>query len=144
MISSVIIQSGLLDRIKSISAITSLVTNSNGIVEIREDTWQGTDFEYPNIRLEWPLVSPSIEGCNYSAYSHVWKVFSEEDSSKEALDIISVIANNFPVTFNYTTGGQNYNFHGIRISASGMDRPIRVNLRTWQTNLRYQGRISLA
>ena len=132
------IQAGLIAKAKSITAITSLVTNSESIVEIREAEWQGVDFEYPAIRLRLRPTQVPIEDCGPVRIQFVWEVYSEQASSKESMDIATAIISNFPKSWTYTdSGGQEYLFNGIKTSL--IDRPFRIGQRTWQENVEMAG-----
>lgn len=78
--------------LKSNVAITSLLLDPN---EIREDSWKGTDFSYPNIRVKILRTSPYTREANCSQTSGEWilLIFSEQKSSKEADSIAGTIAN---------------------------------------------------
>jgi len=55
------IQTAIVAYLKTKTAITSLLItedNPTGLVEIREDQWQGTEFDYPNIRVRMIGNSP--------------------------------------------------------------------------------------
>ena len=125
------IQEGIITELKSLSAITALVTNSLGDYEIRETEWRGTVFEYPNIRVEMEQV-PSIEGCGYGEIDFTIKVFSESSSSKECSNIAGIVFQTVPRSF--TSNG--ILFTGVICRRLGKALPVGV--RTWQVNVDYQ------
>ena len=75
--------------LKSRASLTSLLVNG-GAEEIREAEWQGTDFQYPNIRVSLDFMPP-IEGCGPIDADVYLEVFSAEKSSKQATIIASKI-----------------------------------------------------
>jgi hypothetical protein len=129
------IQEGIIDKIKSISAITSLVTNSEGVIEVRETDWQGTGFEYPNIRVDMEQV-PSLEGCAYGEIDFFIRVQSEDASSKEAMNISGLVFQNLPRSF-ISNGVY---FSGVICRNIG--RPFRIGQNTWQISNQYQAIVS--
>lgn len=89
--------------LKSQSSITSLLTDPN---EIREVSWKGELFSYPNIRVAAVNIIPHINpSCNQSNGNIIIYVFSEEKSSKQA-DLIAGVIANF--------------IHGRKFTASGI------------------------
>lgn len=123
------IQAGLVEELKSIAAITSTVTAD----EIREDQWSGTEFQYPNLRIDLLNSLPSIEGCNYAEIDFFVRVYSEAASSLECDQIAGVVFQNVPRSF--TKNG--VFFSGVRVVSLGGAK--RVSLREWQANVHYRG-----
>lgn len=93
MISNVDIQSAWIAKLKANTAVTSLVSS----VEVREDSWKGTDFVYPNIRVRLTLLSPQIPNNNCRIFKSDVTImcFSEQKSSKLADQIAGVVAEQF-------------------------------------------------
>lgn len=143
MIGIDIIQKAIIAELKSKSAITSLVTNSDSVVEIREVFWNGTDFEFPSIRVAVQPATPSREGCEYTEFSFSVYVISESTSSKEATEIQTTVISNITNSFTYSDGGTDYRIYGVRVQNGGLIAPVRVNLRLWQNEVRFNGQISL-
>ena len=79
-------QEALVAWLKANTTITAL--DDNFPTEIREETWQGEKFSYPNIRVMCEITAGE---CYENLYS-VISCFSEEKSSKEAQNIAGVIA----------------------------------------------------
>lgn len=138
MITNDIIQAGIISKLKSISAIVALVGS-----EIRESSWQGTDFVYPSIRVDLQPTSPSIEGCNFSEIDFWISVYSEKASSLESSQIQAVIVENMPRSFSYVSGLNTYLFSGVIIPRNGLGSPFRMNERTWTNQITYQGIVSM-
>lgn len=92
------IQEALVAYLKSITAITSLLVDINNVVlgaaEIREDQWQGTEFDYPNIRVRMINNIPlgDSDQCNASTFTVSFMVFDEMASSRKSENISGIIS----------------------------------------------------
>ena len=91
------IQTAIVAYLKTKTAITSLLItedNPTGLVEIREDQWQGTEFDYPNIRVRMIGNSPfgDSDQCNASTFSVSIMTYSEQASSQEADKMSGIIS----------------------------------------------------
>lgn len=75
--------------LKSQPTLTALLL-SPGSTEIRETQWQGSDFDYPAIRVAVDFM-PSINRCGPDNSDVTIEIFSAEKSSKQAVHIASVI-----------------------------------------------------
>lgn len=76
--------------LKSIPATISPVP----VVEVREASWKGDVFTYPNIRVRPVSITPDPNpNCPITIGDIAIDVFSEEKSSKECDDIAGAIAN---------------------------------------------------
>jgi len=80
-------QAALVAWMKANTTITAL--DSNFPTEIREESWQGEKFTYPNIRV---MCEATAGECYDDVYS-VISCFSEQKSSKESQNIAGVVAN---------------------------------------------------
>lgn len=127
------IQAGLITKLKSLTAVTAEVTTS----EIRESQYQGTEFIYPNVRLDLLPTIPSIEGCSYADISFYVRVFSEGASSQECDRIAGKVAQGLhSVSF---TENDVY-FSGVRVRSIGS--ALRVSNRVWQANVQVTAIVS--
>jgi hypothetical protein len=119
-------QSAWISSLKSKTAITSLLANAR---EIREIEWQGTDFDFPAVRVGIDFM-PSIERCGPDDAEVIIEVFSDEKSSKKATQIASLI---------YTTyHGKAFTQNGVRFSTvivREVERPDR-SIYAWQRNIK--------
>ena len=79
-------QAALVAWLKANTTVTDL--NSNFPTEIREETWQGEKFTFPNIRVMCEITA----GECYDDIFSIISAFSEQDSSKEAQNIAGVVA----------------------------------------------------
>ena len=92
------IQAALVAYLKSLTAVTSQLVTIDGIAigatEIREDQWQGTEFEYPNIRVRMISDIPygDSDQCNASSFTASVMVFSQDYSSQQADRISGIIS----------------------------------------------------
>lgn len=92
------IQAAIVAYLKSLTAVTSQLVSVDGTVvgasEIREDQWQGTEFEYPNIRIRMISNAPygDSDQCNASTFTVSIMVFSQEYSSQKADRISGIIS----------------------------------------------------
>lgn len=79
-------QAAVVAWLKANTTVTDL--DSNFPDEIREETWQGEDFTYPNIRVSCEITA----GECYDDLFCVISSFSEQKSSKESQNIAGVVA----------------------------------------------------
>ena len=91
------IQTAIIAYLKAKSAIYSLlitIDNTTGYQEIREDQWQGTEFDYPNIRVRMISNAPfgDSDQCDASTFTVSIMVFSQDYSSQEADKISGIIS----------------------------------------------------
>lgn len=98
------VQMAVIAYLKGNASVTALLPDSN---EIREDSWKGADFSYPNIRVKILRTAPNSREANCSQTLGEWilLVFSEQKSSKEA-DLIAGAISNI--------------LHGRKFSSSGV------------------------
>ena len=85
------IQEALVTYTKTLTDVTDLL--EDGATEIREDSWQGTEFSYPNIRINVINNEPLDATCNLCRITVSYMVFSESYSSKESDTIAGVVHN---------------------------------------------------
>lgn len=119
-------QAAIVAYLKSKTAITSELPA--GATEIREDTWQGTDFTYPNIRVRLIDNTP-IAGrdCNLNRITFSCMVFSEEYSSQQADRITGIIIETL-----HDTAFSSNNF-SFSLRGTSLVPAIRVDERTWRS-----------
>jgi len=77
-----------------LKASSSLIAQlPDGTKGVREQYWRGTDFSYPNVRVELETQvdsSPNVD-CNPALQDWSVHVFSQKQSSQEADDIAGII-----------------------------------------------------
>lgn len=81
------VQTDLVDYTKTLSAVVALLPSS---AEVRELEWQGTDFQYPNVRVSVDLF-PSINGCAPYRAEIKFDCFAEDKFSDNAQAIAGAI-----------------------------------------------------
>lgn len=130
------IQAAIIAYMKSKTAITDeLVTVDGtdlGSTEIREDQWQGDDFDYPNIRVRLIGNSPLDDNCNHSRVTFSCMVFSETPSSLQA-DRIAGIINNSLHENSFTANNITFT---CRIT--NLIPAVRIDARTWRSEALFQ------
>jgi len=130
MIRNDILQTILIADTKSQTAILDEVS----AVEIREFQWQGTEFSYPNIRLEIQSHSPDSDGCAYQNTSARYLVFTEDDSSQRADRIAGIIAQTYHKhNFEAAVNGVTYKLWAMRVAPNGLIPAIRIARNTWRS-----------
>lgn len=133
------VQAAIVAYLKTISDITNeLVTarNSNGADEIREDSWQGREFTYPNIRVRLIDNEPEQPECDLHRVVLSFMVFSEDPSSQEADKIAGIINN--------TLHGRSFQSNNISFSlrTTSLVPAIRVSEQTWRAETLMEARAS--
>ena len=111
MLSNSTIQSAWVATLKANVNITALVP----AVEIREDSYKGTQFTYPNIRVKLGKLVPQNQSNNCQIFRSEVSilVFTEQKSSKQADDIAGVIASEY--------WGKAFSKSGVRFSGITLD-----------------------
>lgn len=114
MLSNSQIQAAWISKLKSLAAVTALVT----ITEIREDLWKGTDFVYPNIRVKLGNLTPTAKNndCRIFDSKVSILVFTEQKSSKLSDDIAGVVAGE--------VWGKGFTLNGVRFTAVTLDELV--------------------
>jgi hypothetical protein len=92
MIDNEDIQQAIVARLKANATLTNML--ASGAAEVREAQWQGRDFLYPCVRVELgpqtSLIKPSP--CTWSRINFSVYAFSEQDSSLQADQVASAVA----------------------------------------------------
>jgi hypothetical protein len=111
MISNSDIQGAWITKLKSIANITTRVP----AVEIREDNYKGTDFNYPMIRVKLGNLTPTAKNNNCLVFNSEVSilVFTEQKSSKQTDDIAGVICTEI--------WGKSFTLNGVRFTAVTLD-----------------------
>ena len=106
MINNALIQQAWITKLSSNTNITARIP----AVEIREDSWKGTDFTYPNIRVQLGDLVPQVPSPNCTVFqSHVSiLIFSEQKSSKQADEIAGIVAQEM--------WGKSFTLNGVKFS----------------------------
>jgi hypothetical protein len=135
------IQSALVAYLKTVPAVTNLlmtVDNPTGTSEIREDQWQGTEFDYPNIRVR--MISNVPLGNNYecakSTFTVSFMAFSQDYSSWEADKIAGIISTSL-IGKSFTQGSIS-----IYLRTTNLIPAVRSDTHTWRAECLMQGTAS--
>ena len=83
------VDAALIAYMKSVSAITTALGK-----EVRETSWQGTDFTYPALRIYTDII-PSNNNCSPERVDAVIEIFDEQKSSKLCQHISGIIQTTF-------------------------------------------------
>ena len=127
-----LVQGALIDYLKGQSDVTDLLPSSD---EIREDQWQGREFDYPNVRLRL-ISNDANDDCNRADITLSWEAYSEEASSYEADKICGKIRSVL-----HNKGFTQSSLH-ISLFSTNLVPAIRRDTRTWRSELLMRGIVS--
>lgn len=128
------IRGALIDYMKSKTTITTAL---GGSTEIRERQWQGTEFDYPAIRVKVGGAVPQQAGeCDIFDCPISILVFSEEASSSQADDIAGII--------NTVLHRRSFTSNNVRFMlwTTRLVEAIREDTRTWRSEVLIQATVS--
>lgn len=141
MISHASFQEQVIDELQAFGALTLLVP----AVEIRELQWQGTEFAYPNIRVDVRTQTPEGGGqCRpkISIESFVVVAFSEGDSSLECEQIcFQIIEALFGTQLEDLAPSQGPTWRCETINLATFNAPRRAAERVWRGEVIFRGRV---
>lgn len=133
MLDNKVIQAVLIAYLKSKSDIATEVTHSS-VVDIREDQYQGTEFNYPNIRVRLISNTPLNDSdCNLNRIYFGIQVFTNDASSLNSDRIAGII---------------NQNLHDRSFNASNITFSLRTtnlvpaqrsNIQEWRSEVLMTG-----
>ena len=124
------IQAAIVAKLKAATNVTALVP----AVEIRENQWQGVEFDYPNIRVRMISNTPQdFEGCDIVDFTLGVQVHSEEASSYQADRIAGIIQS--------VLHGHPWSTADLLITlrTSNLVPAIRSDARTWRAEVLMTG-----
>ena len=128
------IRSALISYMKTKTLITNALGNTT---EIREGQWQGTEFDYPCIRVKTGPAVPQMAGeCNVFDCSVSIMVFSEMAQSSQADDIAGII-NTVLHRRGFSHGGVNFMMWTTRLIEA-----VREDTTTWRSEVLIQATVS--
>src|ERR1035437_10142192 len=132
MISVSDIQAAFVTSLKADTLVTAVMLAD----EIRENQWQGKDFIYPNIRIDMlPERPATMSNCEGNYVDVLFRVFSEQTSSKEANDIAVQIANKFH-NKSITMSGRSF-----LLVCTSLVPANRIDKNTWEAQARFTGTV---
>jgi hypothetical protein len=131
MIANNTIQAAIVAKLKTNSTLTTWLTAKSAGSEIRESSWQGTEYVYPAVRVETGTqqAGPENSVCYLTTGEIPFSVlsFSEGDSSQEA-DELAALVNAALVGQRITGSG----FSSLLIQSDGLTHAARTGERIWR------------
>jgi len=127
MIGNDIVQAAIIAKMKGNGAIIAVLNSSN---EIKEAQWQGVSFLYPAVRVNIGTQSNDRGSpfCNFGYLPFSVKVFSEQESSLQADNIMGII--NTQLHGSYAVGTA---MILNQIECIGLIGAIRISGQLWQS-----------
>lgn len=139
MISDELVQADLIAKLKTITAVTSLLPD--GVSGIKELQWQGDTFQYPGVRLDLEnneYVFDEQERCQLQYVEFSLYIFSQERSSKQCSQIKGLLATAL-VGLGFT--GTNAKYTRLRLVDNVP--AIREDERTWRSQIKLGSRVQI-
>lgn len=127
MIDNNLIQAALISKLKADTNLIAFLAQYNASDEIREASYQGTVFAYPNVRIELGTQIETGEPPCYSEIPFTVYCHSEENSSKQANELAGFV-NDALIRKNFSGTG----FTSGRIITDGTISARRTTERIWQ------------
>jgi len=126
------IQAALIAKLK---ANTTIVAELASSADIKEDQYQGTEFNYPGVRVQLNSNESLTQdaNCPHTRIGLSLLIFTEDDSSLEADRIAGIIHNELHA--------QQFTINGIAISlhTTNLIPAIRSDIRTWRSQILMSG-----
>lgn len=139
MISNSQVQEAWITKSKANTNITAQVSAA----EVREDSWKGTDFAYPNIRVKMGDLTPAARNADCNTFHSMVsiQVFGEQKSSKQTDDIAGVIATEYVGT-TFTING--VRVYGITLESLSPATPLENDPNSWVASANFNTMVSPA
>jgi len=146
MISHASFQEQVIDTLQAYSDLTDLLPSpSDGSYEIRELHWQGTEFEYPNVRVDVrPQTPEGLGNCRptISIIDFAVVAFSENDSSLECERICFEIGEAlFGTQPEDATPSQGPAWRCETVNLMRINSPRRIPERIWRGEVIFRARV---
>lgn len=142
MISHASFQEQIIEELQAFTTLVALVAEE----EIREYYYQGTEFGYPNIRVDVrPQVPDGTGNCRlqHSVMNFAVIFNSESDSSLECEQIgFQVVEALFGRQLQDTVPSQGPTWKSLRIDLINLGGPIRTGERTWSGQAIFRCRVT--
>jgi len=132
MISIQHVQKAIIDRLKANAPLVAAVG-----VEIRESSWQGTEFTYPNIRVGMVKIPSLMEGSCVDRHGVAsWSVLvnSEDASSLEADQIGGLV---MQALLDHQLVSTEFSSGWIRLGPNGQKACTRTPQDTWKGEVEF-------
>lgn len=120
------VRAAIIANMKANATILATLTDTD---EIRESSWNGTEFSYPNYRVRINRLAP-YRDC-YQEFEASIYCYSEKQSSQEAEEMVGTVAN----VYHETAFTQN----GIHFTSVYADLIPAIK----ETNLEWRGEVIL-
>lgn len=121
--------------IMAILSNATIMAELDDVTEVRELNWKGTEFSYPNIRVEIQRVPPDPNrNCGQSFIGSIF-AFSENSSSTQADRIAGIIADEYDDKSLSSNGIFFTNFSVVPVGAIAQDE------RTWRGEVQVESMI---
>lgn len=132
MISNQVIQADFVAYLKGQVTLTALLYDAT---EVREDQYQGTIFNYPNVRVALGTQIPltNMEQCDLARLTFSIRAYTESGSSKTADTIAGIVHGLFHRRQFNGTGWYAW-FYG-----AGLDSAARMGEKLWRAEASFQG-----
>ena len=141
MISHASFQEQVIDELQACADLIALVT----AVEIRESQYQGTEFVYPNVRVDVRTQTPEGTGpCRLTTSIEDFAVIatSENDSSLECEQIcFQIIECLFGAQLEDAAAAQGPNWRCETVNLIQFNAPRRMAERIWRGEVVFRGRV---
>lgn len=138
MVNNSDIQKFLVQSLLSFATATNLLPSN---VEIREDSWHGKTYSYPNVRVKLLNQDVGDDYCTYSVAFVEVVVYSEEPSSDQCNDIAFLIADYLHQKTISDTIVPNNSIRKISVSVSNLGGAESVG-EIWQVRIQIKIKIT--
>jgi len=141
MISHASFQEQVIDTLQAYIDLTNIVA----LGEIREESWQGTEFSYPNVRVDVRTQTPEGSGnCREKASIEYFSVlaFSDLDSSLECERIcFEIIECLFGAALYDEAASQGPNWMSRTVNLVQFNAPRRGSEKVWRGEVAFKVRV---
>ena len=135
MISHDIIQAAVIAKLRASAALLAVTA------DIRELGYQGTDFTYPNVRLQIQAQEADLDCATLSLVTFSLYAYSDLPSSKECSSLVDmarrVLNNHMLIDI-----AQVERFMGLRMRSLTMSSPYRATSKVWRADVHFSVRVS--
>lgn len=131
MIANSTLKAAIVEKLQANAALTSQFPD--GVQGVREVSFRGNLFGYPNVRVEIETQTDSTPDSNCTPVSVTWSVFSfsEIHSSKQSDDIAGLVAN-----YLQNSGFTYYGVRFVRVQILELVPAVPEDNRTWRAQVR--------
>lgn len=81
--------------ISALQGNATIMAELSNVSEVREHSWKGTEFSYPNLRIKINKASPNSNPACSQEFDGSIYIYSEEASSMQADRIAGIIADEY-------------------------------------------------